>query len=103
MSQPKRYSVAVDDPWFGNGAYIQEDGKYVLYSDYAALAAELDVLKNGDDALLEKHKLNKHLILQLRLENERLRKAGDAMASALAFEYRDSPKVADWLAAKEGR
>ena len=39
----------------------------------------------------------------LAAENERLRKAGDAMASALAFEYKDSPKVADWLAAKEGR
>lgn len=54
MSQPKRFSVAVDDPWFGDGAYITEDGKYVLWADYAALLAE----------------------------NERLRKAGDAMYNA---------------------
>ena len=83
MSQPIRYDVGMTEeicptmgvsrwPW----VYPSEHGKYVLHSDYYALAAE----------------------------NDRLRKAGDAVHRAI--------KVADpalvwaidcWLAAKEGR
>lgn len=38
---------------------------------------------------------------RLKAENERLRKAGDAMERSIAFEYPDSPKIKDWNAAKE--
>ena len=93
---------------------------WVSQEDYAALAAENERLRvelkaannhikansidpasiNADGLLRNQISL---LIDDLKAENERMRKAGDAMASALAFEYRDSPKLAAWLAAKEGR
>ena len=39
----------------------------------------------------------------LQAENERLRKAGDAMAKLLSCAGSPPSEVADWLAAKEGR
>lgn len=79
MSAPKRYEP-------NSSTFVvmlcRDHGEYVLYSDYAALAAE----------------------------NERLRKAGYAMAvkinvHGIADQFTDSQKlVNDWsAAAKEGR
>ena len=96
MSQPKRYSVAVNDPWFGNGAYVAEEGKYVLHSDYAALAAEYVELKD----LYLKCRID---IGNLHKKNERLRKAGDAMAERIDADGQPHLETDDWDAAKEGR
>ena len=84
MSQPKRYSPALE-PGRGsnfNGLEVsmREDlaGKWVSLSDYAALATE----------------------------NERLRKAGDAMAGVIGLPLNKTQvdaHISAWNAAKEGR
>ena len=67
MSHPKRLNAFLQD---------DADGIYCFYSDYAALAAEKEAeTKAVFDAI--------RLITQLRDENERLRKAGDAMATII--------------------
>ena len=73
MSAPKRYEP-------NSSTFVvmlcRDHGEYVLYSDYAALAAE----------------------------NERLRKAGDAMHRAIKVsDYALDWAIEVWLAAKEGR
>jgi hypothetical protein len=79
------------------------NGEFVRHSDYASLQADKEAeTKAVFDAI--------RLITQLRDENERLRKAGYAMAikinvHGIADKFTDSQKlVDDWsAAAKEGR
>ena len=98
MSQPKRYSVALNDPWFGNGAYVAEDGKYVLHSDYAALEAENEQLK---EAWVDKKMEQDRDVLLA--ENERLRKAGDDVVSNIEVCSENLwCAIHRWNAAKEG-
>ena len=103
MSQPKRYiactfvnydkdgkicsteSRRIEDPW----------GEFVQWSDY------IEFEKYKDKLLLD--------YTNLKAENERLRKAGDAMyryvgkspQSSIQMDNHDKSKR-DWLAAKEG-
>jgi hypothetical protein len=80
VSQPVRFSVKVVT--FKDGAEVMHssdaEGEYVLHADYAALQAE----------------------------NERLRKAGDAVVAAYCMgdknveKWKEYPVVRDWLAAK---
>ena len=125
MSQPKRYRPAIDDgsrePWMKES----ELGGYVEYADYSALQAENERLK---DELIGYHKECDRLYEQaidqqmaanvfenngiiLKAENERLRKAGDAMENELfrvilmelpGLEKEDinNQYIADWRAAK---
>ena len=79
MSDPQRYSLALPDISYG----MDEDSKgaYVLWKDYT----------------------------RLKSENERLRKAGDALITALdkrddVFDNSDKRNAINaWLAAKEGK
>jgi len=87
MSQPKRYGIVCDfkAPW--SKMHEFEKGEWVQYSDYAALQAE----------------------------NERLRKAGDAVALDYAERIeieagepaetlmRNLPVLKAWASANEGR
>ena len=109
MSQPKRYRGLTYDekmiggakPPFQADLMIDPKGDLVAWDDYAALAAEREAETRATfDAI--------RLITQLREENERLRKAGDRLASAtIIFEMMSEEdreqRRADWLAAKEGR
>ena len=74
MSQPKRYICTRVLGMFE--MQDAENGDWIYHSDYAALAAE----------------------------NERLRKAGDAMHRAIKVsDYALDWAIEVWLAAKEGR
>ena len=100
MSQPKRYRPALDDgsrePWMKES----ELGGYVEYADYAALENHAEALemiikayRQGEDAI--------------QAENERLRKAGDAMDAYLKRLDGTTNGMLDcrraWLAAKGGQ
>lgn len=101
MSQPIKYwtsrngGITANKVWAINDA--SDNSALVAYSDYAALAAENErLIELGNNQMAEK--------FELKAENERLRKAGDAVHRAI--------KVSDpaldwaiecWLAAKEGR
>ena len=118
MSQPIRYGLADAD--LGR-IHPQADGHLVMWSDYAALAAEkADTLMVMAKLHMEYRRLqaeNERLrsasfvtavpseeYEKLTAENERLRKAGDVMAKSLEFGIpaNRSQKIAAWLAAKEG-
>ena len=77
MIQPKRYSLV--SSYYCSDAKMEafEDGEFVRHADYAALLAE----------------------------NERLRKAGDALVEIVHGTYCVTPPQAliDWHAAKETR
>ena len=78
MSEPKRYFLKISPTISGLRAdvYEAENGEFVYYDDYAALAADKEAeTKATFDAI--------RLITQLRDENERLRKAGDVMAAII--------------------
>ncbi|MFN7340297.1 MAG: hypothetical protein ACK5VI_04350 [Opitutia bacterium] len=134
MIQPKRYRPAIDDgsrePWMKES----ELGGYVEYADYAAVKAEVDALREAGRMLCEYineemcewegnkmtdewHKVDKwdaqmsFNYSALQAENERLRKAGDAMENELfrvilmelpGLEKEDinNQYIADWRAAK---
>ena len=92
MADPRRYWIDLD----GDRLIVtaSPSGEWVRHSDYAALQAEKEAeTKATFDAI--------RLITQLRDENERLRKAGDAMANE--FKFIGGATVDAWLAAKEGR
>ena len=106
MSQPKRYDLFVDTE-----LKVQKGGEWVQYSDYAALAAELERMRSehevGFSSVVLKKWATEHAALAA--ENERLRKAGDAMyryvgkspEHSIQMDKHDKSKR-DWLAAKEG-
>ena len=94
VSQTKRLNAFLEP---------DENGPYVYYTDYAALAAE----KATNDAEFCEMKQD---YLQLRIknaalaaENERLRKAGDAMAERIDADGQPHLETDDWDAAKEGK
>ena len=102
-----------------------DDGNLVAYSDYAALAAEKERLQSAVRHYVEQEALRKvgetmhnqriesgaynrdknETIKRLAAENERLRKAGDAMADEWrCCQMDDGNKLlVDWNAAKEER
>ena len=78
-----------------------KDGPYVDFEQHqeivAALAAENKrLIELGNNQMVEK--------FELQAENERLRKAGDAMAHWIDHQYHKDgyPFVEGWDAAKEG-
>ena len=83
MNEPRRYKVATDSPWFGNGPYVDADGEYVRYEDYARLKAKVERLTKAGDAL---HSFLIDYIVENRLSSAYLNKLDDG-----------------WLAAKEGK
>ena len=66
MSQPKRYDVGMkeercDKTGFCTSlpwVYPSDDGKYVLHADYAALQAENERLRKAGDAMHLSHEAN---------------------------------------------
>jgi hypothetical protein len=80
-----------------------ELGGYVEYSDYAALQAEVERLRqagsdNIDWKLISLCAEATAKIYELKSENERLRKAGDAMADE--FKFIGGGTVDGWHKAK---
>ena len=98
MSHPIRYSLA--DEHLGR-IHQQEDGHLVMYSDYAALQAENERLRSVAQD-------NKAETEATRLQNERLRKAGDDVCEEYSFMlvqniYPPSTKaIRAWRAATKG-
>ena len=69
---------------FGGVMKTDENGEYVRYSDYAALQAENERLKAETVKQIEAALPPvEAYIAKLEAENERLRKAGDAMAAII--------------------
>ena len=69
MTNPKRYGNREHD-WLGSIFQQAEDGEYVEYSDYAALAAENERLRSGSFVTA----VPSEEYERLKAENERLRK-----------------------------
>lgn len=102
MSQPIRYGLADAD--LGR-IHPQADGHLVMWADYAAIAAENERLKAETVKQIEAALPPvEAYIAKLEAENERLRKAGDAMMEVLESEipFTAMNAVNGWLAAKEG-
>jgi len=87
MKKIQRYTVGTADP-----EAIVEDNKgwLVSYDDYADLQAENERLQelcrgySGHNQRIIKRAMEEEVeLLKLRAENERLRKAGDAMAAII--------------------
>ena len=77
--------------------YEAEQGRYVEYSDYARLRAEVERLDTLCKQLMAQHS-------DISCENIMLRKAGDALAEAVGDPTIDwPPRKAAWNAAKEGK
>ncbi len=117
-----RHSMHLSAPKGGLAQMLRDpDGQWVPYADYAALAAEKDRLKTERDhyqwasindgiACNERARENQDLENQidaLKAENERLRKAGDAVIEKLAEAYAGEPSDFDhahvfkgWIEAK---
>ena len=107
MNQPvKRYDTECG---YGcsHGSYELKDGPWVKWEDYAAVA---EAGRRADILLANIHAENQ----RLKAENERLRKAGDALAEKFiqtnaprqfsgVIKYKGQKVVSDWNAAKEGR
>jgi hypothetical protein len=89
MSEPKRYDVGMTTEFNPHGfnhsfprVYEAEEGKYVEYSDYARLKAEVEKLRKGDErdmtaAYLYAAEQSKDEIKRLKAEVERLSKKED--------------------------
>jgi hypothetical protein len=115
-----RYSMHLSAPAGGAAQMLRDPaGNWVGYAEYAALQAEFEKLKTERDhyqwasindgiACNERARENQDLenqIGELKAENERLRKAGDAMVEIVHGTYCVTPPQAliDWNAAKETR
>lgn len=102
MSRPIRYGLADAD--LGR-IHPQADGHLVMWSDYAALAAENERLRSASFVTA----VPSEEYERLKAENERLRKAGDEMAEEIVDCYEGegydpihSDSIKLWNAAKEG-
>ena len=116
MSQPKRYFLKISPTISGIrcDTYEDKDGEYVDYLAYAALQAENERLKSETIRQIESAMPPiEAYIAKLEAENQRLRKAGDAMENELfrvilmelpGLEKEDinNQYIAAWVAAKEG-
>jgi hypothetical protein len=101
MSEPKRYDSygphSIKESWYG---------EYVRYEDYARLKAEVERLTAFTTRTIIPNE-------ELQAQVERLRKAGDAMASSIQFNEEmakdyNGPTIVHqsvqrWNAAKEGK
>ena len=98
INKPKRFSL-VGHEWIGDILEEKPDGDYVLYSDYADLAAENERLRASSFVTA----VPSEEYERLKAENERLREAGDDLVFNIGNSEESLLKCADrWLAAKEG-
>lgn len=120
MSDPKRYHLyaGLQCEAFTTAKAVlmfseEEDGMWVKWQDYARLKAEVERLTVAADWKTPARKIQ-----ALEEENERLRKAGDAMVDELQMLEevvrfkrhqttmdcrKENPRVKAWNAAKEGK
>jgi hypothetical protein len=119
-----RYSMHLSAPAGGAAQMLRDPaGNWVGYADYAALQAEVDSIRHTafsigllQDKLRQKcedyhhamisNQNNVMLLKKSMRENERLRKAGDALAKAAeqsAYHKEDYNVIKAWLAAKESQ
>ena len=105
MSDPIRYAMSWgtdEDEFVYVSPVEQPNGNWVKFEDYARLKAEVARLEAFCTLTIIPNEI-------LQAENERLRKAGDAMLLALnkrddIFDNSDKDNaIADWNAAKEGK
>ena len=103
MSQPKRYICTRVLGMFE--MQHAENGDWVYHSDYAALAAEVERLKQPWVKILTESETWNALseVARLTAENDRLRKAGDAVCESPYLLETDEAVIAWRAAAKEGR
>lgn len=109
MSEPTRWKVEELNCCFDADMVESSTGEYVLYSDYTRLKAEVDALKLG--SLLTA--VDVLQFIKLKEENERLRKAGDALyESEIGYygeqiledmKHHSGELCRNWNAAKEGK
>ncbi len=92
MNDIPRYRPVANDKY---GITDDVDGKLCEYRDYDSLKAEVERLRNLGI------KLDGYVDL-LQGENERLRKAGDAVCES-PYLWEDDPAVIAWRAAKRGK
>jgi len=131
MSEPKRYDVGMTTEFNPHGfnhsfprVYEAEEGKYVEYSDYARLKAEVERLtsdiqmekENEDRLVREWQRANNEVYglqtqvaaliddqTRLKAEVKRLTKAGDNLEQVLteiSYSYRAGNASHEWRAAK---
>ena len=110
MSDIPRYRPAANDKY---GIADDADGKLCEYRDYARLKAENARLKTEVEHLMVFCNCTLIPSKELQAEVERLRKAGDAMASSIQFNEEmiqdyNGPTIVHkcvqrWNAAKEGK
>ena len=89
-------------PW----VYPSEQGRYVLHSDYAALAADFSQMTAWGRGLETDKRLLAERNAALAAEVKRLRKAGDAMHAAAVQDSTGlwlTKPFEDWTRAKESR
>ena len=116
LNKPPRYNVAsiqAQQTMGGDVMQSAEEGQYVEFRDYAWLLAEKQRLDNNCEYLDQKldEEIDKSAMLCGQVE--RLRKAGDAMASSIQFNEEMEkdydgptivhPSVERWNATKEGK
>ena len=116
LNKPPRYNVAsiqAQQTMGGDVMQSDEKGQYVEWRDYAWLLAEKQRLDNNCEYLDQKldEEIDKSAMLCGQVE--RLRKAGDAMASSIQFNEEMEkdydgptivhPSVERWNATKEGK
>ena len=113
MSDPTRYGRK------GGDLEPLKNGEYVRHSDYAALAAEVERLRESQlskDKWIACEQMHfqtadnlRDKLYQACLKIERLEKAGDLLMECYCYgdlnrdEWKEYPVVAQWLAAKESK
>ena len=113
MSEPKRYILVEisGEQWMHekeNKMTPAQPGEFVRWEDYDRLKAEVERLKAEPERLM-------FLLNNAYLANERLRKAGDALANEYIMDevkksrklilgsWVNTPAIEAWNAAKEGK
>ena len=118
INKPNRYNVAsiqAQQTLGGDVMQSDEEGQYVEWRDYKRALDEIEMLKHSIKYWEIEAKVDHDRWLRCLEDNERLRKAGDAVAldyaERIEIEAGETaktlmkivPVLRDWNAAKEGK